>query len=206
MPDDIEKELGLVNEMGGAGMREFNRQLAREWEVEYIRQCLRYDSGKLYWLRRPIEHFKNSHGMNIWNTQNAGKEAGGVRAFKSDKRWRIRINKKHCCRARLVWMICKGVYPSDMIDHINHDTIDDRIENLREATGSQNQANRMISCNNTSGYKGVVWCKAKGKWQTGIKTKGKYKHIGYFLTPEDAHAAYVENAKLLFGEFAHAGV
>lgn len=174
--------------------------------VEYVLQCLRYEDGKLYWLRRPIEHFKSAHGMNIWNAQNAGKEAGDMKVYKSDRRWRIRINKKQYRRSRLVWSMHNGRWPVSLVDHKNHNTIDDRIDNLREATGTQNNGNRMVGSSNTSGFKGVCWDKRKGKWMAQIKIQRKCKHVGYFSSPEDAHDAYVEAASKAFGEFACSGV
>ncbi len=88
------------------------------------------------------------------------------------------------------------------VDHINGDTLDNRDCNLRLATRKQNGRNRRRNRNNTSGYKGVYWHKANGKWAAQIVVNGKRRHLGYFDDPRDAYAAYCEAAYALHGEFA----
>ncbi len=85
-----------------------------------------------------------------------------------------------------------------LVDHWNHDTLDNRRLNLRKADESQNCMNRKVC--GSSGLKGV-WPIA-GKWRAVIKCRGKRKHLGYFSTPELAYAAYCAAAKELHGEFA----
>jgi hypothetical protein len=74
--------------------------------------------------------------------------------------------------------------PDNMIDHINHKTDDNCIENLRPVTHQQNQFNR-----NAKGY---YWEKNAGKWKAQIKLDGKKIHIGLFVNEEDAHNAYIK--------------
>lgn len=81
--------------------------------------------------------------------------------------------------------------PNDLeVDHINHDTLDNRRENLRVCTNGQNQANRRLGRDNTSGYKGVSWHRDCGKWVAQINFNGKRKHIGLFTTAIEAALAY----------------
>ena len=103
----------------------------------------------------------------------------------------------------MAWLYVHGKFPSDQIDHINLDKLDNRIVNLREATAAQNFANREAYTNNTSGFKGV---RKKGrKWEARIGFNGKVLTIGSSDSPEQAHAAYVAKAKELFGEFHNPG-
>jgi hypothetical protein len=97
-----------------------------------------------------------------------------------------------------------GLRPGDGldVDHINHDTLDNRRCNLRVCTRSQNTMNSRKSTHNTSGYKGVYWRKSKRRWLAHIKLDGVDRYIGYFHTAEDAAHAYDQKAKQLFGEFA----
>ena len=90
-----------------------------------------------------------------------------------------------------------------VIDHINHNGLDNRRENLRICTRAENSRNRGKQKNNTSGYKGVCWYKRDKKWRAQIKKDSKKIHIGYFDIIEDAARAYDAKAKELFGEFAH---
>lgn len=80
--------------------------------------------------------------------------------------------------------------------------LDNRRANLRLATKSQNQMNRRIQRNNTSGFKGVHLFKRTGKFRAYIMVQGKEKHLGYFATAEEAHVAYVKAAVEIHGEFA----
>lgn len=88
------------------------------------------------------------------------------------------------------------------VDHIDGDGLNNRRANLRQASHSQNQRNRGLGRKNTSGYKGVSWHTSSGKWWARIWAGGKRETIGSFATPEAAHAAYVEAAIKLHGEFA----
>ena len=88
-------------------------------------------------------------------------------------------------------------------DHINQNRLDNRKENLRACTGTQNAHNKKIDSLNTSGYKGVCWHKYVKKWVAQIGINKTRKHIGYFNTAEDAARAYDELAKIHYGEFAN---
>jgi hypothetical protein len=72
------------------------------------------------------------------------------------------------------------------VDHINRKTLDNRVENLRKATSSQNQANAGLSRNNTSGYRGVAWDKKSGKWRASFRVREKLRYLGLFANQEDA--------------------
>jgi hypothetical protein len=92
--------------------------------------------------------------------------------------------------------------PSKMeTDHIDGDGLNNRRSNLRIATTSENQRNRGLSANNTSGFKGVSWQKRTKKWRAEIRSNGVYWWLGDFDTPEAAHAAYVAASERLHGEF-----
>ena len=88
------------------------------------------------------------------------------------------------------------------VDHINGDGLDNRRENLRLASNMENQRNRRLNANNTSGFKGVYWQVDKGKWRARIEVDGNAIHLGYFDSKEDAALAYDASAIKNFGEFA----
>lgn len=89
-----------------------------------------------------------------------------------------------------------------MTDHINGDGLDCRRANLRPSTTAENGRNRGRQSNNTSGFKGVTWCKNAKKWKAQIGTDGGKRHLGIFVEPTDAARAYDAAARSLFGEFA----
>lgn len=89
-----------------------------------------------------------------------------------------------------------------LVDHINGDGLDNRRANLRPATASQNNANKKISRRNTSGYKGVAWHAASGRWRAYLGVNGKQKSLGYFADPAEAGRAYDTAALAHYGEFA----
>jgi len=88
------------------------------------------------------------------------------------------------------------------VDHEDHNGLNNQRGNLRVATYQENQRNRRKSHNNTSGYKGVCWNKARRKWAAMIRVNGKLIHLGRFVAIEDAAQAYDAAALRYFGEFA----
>jgi hypothetical protein len=107
----------------------------------------------------------------------------------------ITIDGHNYLAHRLAWLFQTGKWPNEMIDHVDCSRNNNRFSNLRQADRSQNMCNRTKSVTNKSGFKGVHWHYAKRRWQAKIGMGGKYKHLGYFSTPEAAHAAYIAAAE-----------
>lgn len=156
---------------------------------QYLRRYLRYDpaDGNFYYTSSPPRSRAKvgSVAGRVWNR--------GYRV--------IVIQETEFPAHRLVWFIHHGCWPSQLIDHINGDRCDNRLANLREATHSQNQANKAWMPNNTSGFKGVS-AGSGGKFRAQIHIAGKQHYLGTFKTGQEAHAAYCEAAAKLFGEYA----
>lgn len=89
------------------------------------------------------------------------------------------------------------------VDHINGDKLDNRKDNLRVCTCSQNVMNRGKQLNNSSGYKGVIYDKERSKWRAEIAFNGKRKYLGRFDTVEEAALAYNKSALEHHGEYAY---
>jgi hypothetical protein len=100
---------------------------------------------------------------------------------------------------RLIMNCDKGL----LVDHINHEPLDNQKRNLRICTTSQNGMNRVPKKGGTSKYKSVYFNKAAKKWRASIMINGKSIHLGTFNTELEAAQAYNAKAKELFGEFAH---
>ena len=105
---------------------------------------------------------------------------------------------------RLAWLYVHGEWPTNQIDHIDRDPSNNRLNNLREATQSQNNRNGGLRKNNTSGLKGAYFFKRDQLWMAAIRVNGRQLHIGYFDTKEKAHAAYIAAARIHAGQFARA--
>jgi hypothetical protein len=133
----------------------------------------------------------------------AGRVSKAARDSGGGYRW-IGVDGKEYLAHRLAWLYMTGEMPTEEIDHRNTERTDNRFENLRKSTGSQNMANKRPQSNNTTGFKGVSLNKATGKYVASIKCNGQYEYLGLHATPELAHAAYVAAASRLFGEFARA--
>jgi len=132
-----------------------------------------------------------------------GVEAGYIRDTKYGKYRVVKIGSAAVYVHRLAWFWVFGVWPSGLIDHKNGDKLDNRWENLRPASQSQNKSNGERYANNTSGYKGVT--QMKNRWRAQITFKQRVYYLGLFDTPEQAHEAYVAKATELQGQFAHEG-
>jgi hypothetical protein len=87
---------------------------------------------------------------------------------------------------RLAWFYVNGTMPSNQIDHLNRDRVDNRISNLRDVDCSGNCRNRGVGSKNTSGHIGVGWNKSCRKWTSYIKVGGQMVHLGLFDNKEDA--------------------
>lgn len=142
-------------------------------------------------------------GNLIWKVSSHRKAAGSIAGSTATGGYvHVTIKKQTYKAHRLIWLLCKIEHPPMFIDHIDGNTSNNRIGNLRLADVNENKHNQKTSRNNTSGLKGVCWSKDSSKWQAQIKYLGKSIYLGMFNTPEQAHAAYAEAACKYFGEFA----
>jgi hypothetical protein len=116
----------------------------------------------------------------------------------------IRIGGKFYPVHRLAFLYMKGRWPEFFLDHKDGNPLNNRWDNLREATKSQNSANRRISSNNRSGFKGVVESPS-GLFESRVQHLKKNTYLGLFKTAEEAHRAYCEACASIFGEFANPG-
>lgn len=136
----------------------------------------------------------------------AGSRAGSPNA---DGYLQVRVNGQSYRTARLIWLYVTGEWPKHQVDHEDRNPANDKWENLREATQSQNKANsgkykaEKASCS-LKGVQAVQ--KRKSIRYRAIATKdGVRRHLGYFDTPEQAHAAHLKASEELHGEFASDG-
>lgn len=145
-------------------------------------------------------------GVFTWRVSRRHKtRAGSIAGSLCSRGYRdIQIDGISYRAHRLAWLYVHGEWPPSDLDH--KDTVHDHnwIDNLRPATNSQNRANTRREIRNTSGFKGVSrYTRRCGvRWRAYIQKDGKMVHLGSFLAPELAHAAYTAAAQQMFGEFA----
>ena len=87
-------------------------------------------------------------------------------------------------------------------DHRNHNTLDNRRNNIRICTHQQNMGNRKLTLNTSSRFKGVTWDKAKNRWKAQICINGRQTYLGLFLSEKKAALAFNDVSKKYHGEFA----
>ena len=155
---------------------------------ELVAEFFEHKDGKLYWK-------KMSHSNKDFLI---GSEAGAV--HKTGYRHVTWLGTKHKIH-RLIFLLLRGYLPKEL-DHINGNRLDNRIENLREVTRSENQYNKRPQ-QNSSGHRGVSWHKKTMKWCVRV-TKDKISHsFGYFDDLELAALVAKEARIKLFGNFAY---
>lgn len=158
--------------------------------AEVLRAILRYDAptGRLFWRER-------AEAGRGWAVQYAGRPAGGA----SNGIMRVRLAGYGSLLAhRVIWKMAHGTEPPE-IDHVNGNPLDNRLDNLREASHSRNCSNRGPR-QRASGFRGVT--RQGRRWRATIQVDGRWMSLGSFDDPAAAHAAYRRAAQDHFGAFA----
>lgn len=147
---------------------------------QQLQELVFYADGTLFWCQHRYE-----------------KRNGTPLGYSSDGKYlRTEIQGKKYYVHRLIFLYHYGYFPKN-VDHINGNSLDNRLENLREATPAQNNHNRSQDRRNKSGFKGVCWSKAVKKWHVQVGIDNYQKSFGYFkdlelagLVAEEARALY----------------
>ena len=110
----------------------------------------------------------------------------GQRSNRTDGYAAVKVNGRKLLAHRIIYAIIHGEMPEGEIDHIDGDRMNNRIENLREVSKSENQHNSKKRKDNSSGFPGVIWHAQCRKWQAQICVDNQKIHLGYFKDHEDA--------------------
>lgn len=145
-----------------------------------------YKDGHLFWKKR------------VAKCVHIGDKAG---CLKPKGYISIRYKNQYYQAHRLIYMWHFGDFKED-IDHFDGNKANNRIENLRKATDTQNQYNKKIGRNNISGIKGVFWAKDYQKWEARIKVNKKPIYVGRYNSLEEAKIAIEKFRQEHHGEFA----
>ena len=148
-----------------------------------LQEWFDYRDGNLYWMKTNRKSVK------------VGSKAGTVSTHKKTGKQYIRIGFNHKLYQihRVIWAWHGySLEPNQEIDHIDGNSLNNCIENLRAATPKQNRENRKsANKNNKTGVKGVSWDKKAKNWRAQIQYNGTKKHLGLYETKEDAIAARI---------------
>lgn len=116
----------------------------------------------------------------------------------------------YACRGngkKVIYMHREILNPPDdkVVDHKDRDGLNNRRNNLRECSKTENAYNVKKHKDNSSGYKGVTWDKSRGKWKSQLSLSGKNTFLGRFDTPEEAFRVYCEANEKYHKEFGNTG-
>lgn len=154
-----------------------------------VKRLLEYRNGELYWR------------VNRGGGVKKGDKAGYISVTQNLTCPKVTVNSNTYYVGRIVFLMFHGYLP-ECVSYIDGNPFNTKIENLRPATNSQINCHSRKYQNNTSGYKGVYFCKKGNNYTAQIVKRGKHYYLGTFNTAEEAHKAYCKAAKKLHGEFA----
>jgi hypothetical protein len=151
---------------------------------ELLKEFFNYKDGNLYWKvdRRQLKLIGKKAGSKLKN----GYE-------------HIQVCGKYIYTHRAIFLYHYGYLPK-ILDHINGNPSDNRIENLREVTSAQNSWNRKILIG-ASGVRGITWDKAERKWLAQLKANNKKIWIGRYKSKDDAEQAYKKTLEIYHGVY-----
>lgn len=168
-----------------------------------LHRLLRYDknTGLLFWRERTPDMFAEGgrspeQSCALWNARYAGAEAFTAIC---DGYRRGAIFKKHYLAHRIIYGMHSSCPEDAQVDHIDGDTLNNRMDNLRLASHAENGWNRRRPSNNVSGVKGVNW--HRGKWQANITSNGVRTYLGVFNCRTAAAIAYAKASIRRHGKF-----
>jgi len=161
---------------------------------DHIKKHLSYEpnTGKVFWKISPNNRIKEGQEVACKDGQR-----GQITVTFEGKSKNYRLH-------RVAWLLHYGSWPKGCLDHVNNNPSDNRIENLRECSHSDNMKNQKVRRDSSTGYKGVCYrpSKSGGFYTAQIYYNNKLRYIGSYKTAEQAASAYDEAAILLHKEFA----
>lgn len=153
-------------------------------------------------LMRERLNYDHDTGTLTYSSKAKGNKRAGDKVGCLDRHGYIKVmfQGKMYFAHRIVWMMLKGRTPNGLLDHLNGDKLDNRIENLRETNHSGNGANSDAP-HGQSRVRGTTRLR-DGRFQAGITCNGKRIHLGVHETQDQARRAYEAASIRLFGEFS----
>lgn len=173
--------------------------------IAILRDRVLYDplTGVMTWNANASLGFVSEHGRKVWAAKFGGKPI--------EKRCHGYIvvtistpsGTSYCVASRVAWALMTDEWPEHEVDHRNRDRADNRWDNLREGTHTQNNRNKEASITSHTGVRGVYpHHDGSGRFIAQIRRDGKQRYLGTFDTLESAAEARYQAAKTVFGDFA----
>lgn len=167
------------------------------YDLQFLRETfVLQEDGTLVWTTRPRHHFKNDHGMNIFNAKSAGKPVGVSRCLKGYQTIPISYygqpKRRRLSVSRVIYSLAHNVQltPDLVIDHLDGNVSNNHPDNLRAVPSAHNNRNAV----HRPGKSGFVGVRQRGDgWyyaQIGCQKRGEFKQLGRYRTAEEAYAAY----------------
>ena len=155
-------------------------------------------------VSRVRELFGYAEGGLFWKASK-GRAKQGDKAYINSMGYKVlKFDGTAYLEHRLIWAWHHGECP-EFIDHIDNDPTNNRLENLRPASFSENMRNAKLGKKNTSGVKGVYWCKAKKKWKAVLTYNGKQNYLGRYKDLAEAEVVVADARQKYHGVFANTG-
>ena len=155
-----------------------------DWHKYFI-----YCDGEIYWKERPRDEFMSDKSHAATNSNFSGKLAGSIVSSEhsvTSYRQLVLNGSTHKCH-RVIWEMHKGSIPAGLIvDHIDGNGLNNRIENLRLVNASDSARNCPLPKHSSTGVIGVGWHSAAKRWQARIYDQGKRIDLGRYEKIEDA--------------------
>jgi len=221
MTEDEKREVLIRYISEGCTQREIAQRIgvSRRTIFNWLKQLnltTKYKIGQKRFVQNN-HYIQNNIGHIVVNSRTHGQKKIKVSPHHLDKllkyKWHLLKDKTFYAgtdinnkTVRIHRLIGSWVYGnSKQYDHINHNTLDNRDENLRPVTQQQNSFNSSIQSNNTSGITGVSWHKQKEKYAAYIRIDYNLKHLGCFDDIENAKRVRKEAEIKYFGEHRYKG-
>jgi len=166
--------------------------------IELLKELFTYDKETGFLYYKPRYFGELSKPQKAWNSRCLHKQAGYI---SSNGYIRVKVFKKYYYAHQIAFAIMKDYIPY-FIDHKDENKVNNKWDNLREATRSKNGCNKGKRTDNKSGFKGVYWSKRSQRWIMEISLLG-VRYSSSHTSKEDAYNAYCEIAEKLHGEFAN---
>jgi hypothetical protein len=143
---------------------------------------------------KSLLNYNPATGEFTWAVDRGGRRIGEVAGYIGRDKYRkayrrTRVDGKEYLVHRLAWLYSYGEWPKNEIDHIDQNSLNNRLSNLRDVTTLENQKNQKTPKNNSSGTMGVYFDIAAQKWRAYINVESKRLHLGLFKSKEDAISA-----------------